>query len=554
VKSTMFKWVNKKQAIRVALALILVAVVALSGVTITEKSPTTESSQSSVLQVGLGQKVLTIKTAEASGMADYTCTGLNDNVIFQTAINALPASGGKIEVLGGTYVFGAQIYITKSNVTIDTVGNSANFTIANGVNQPIFNWQGSGGALGDSYFDGNKANNLAMTNALINIQSVGFRGGRITIVNSGYTGLDFLDGSSDGYIEELDLEDNNIVGVRIVGGGANPPHDITIGTIHAYRNGTLGVVNESVQLIQNVYNINIGNHILVGLTGADGTTDGAGIETTSIDTAPTLNPHNITIGPGISRGFTEGYKFEANSSNITATGLIGYGNFGRGLRIYNSQNVTVSSSEFLSNGDSGVGVDSFDTSAGLYSISSGISLNGIISDNNTNNGVSLKKATDITINGGNYNGNGSYGIVIYDNAALPYTSHVVLNGIRATENKQYGVASKNNSDYVTLVGNDLTGNVVGGAILVGTHNSVSHNPGYVTESSGTGTILTGNTSVVVNHGLSITPVAGQIVVTPTSTMGNASYLYLDTYTSTQFTVHSNVDPVSANITFAWNKP
>lgn len=81
---------------------------------------------------------------------------------------------------------------------------------------------------------------------------------------------------------------------------------------------------------------------------------------------------------------------------------------------------------------------------------------------------------------------------------------------------------------------------------------VRNNSGYITESSGTATILAGNTVATVTHGLSYTPTAGDIVATPTTLMGSASYLYIsNNATATQFWVNSNVNPVSANVTFAW---
>jgi len=75
-------------------------------------------------------------TAEAAGVADYTCDGTDDNVQFQTAMNALPAGGGKLTVLAGTYSFSATVTRAIANVSIDGMGISSSFTY-NGVN-PIF--------------------------------------------------------------------------------------------------------------------------------------------------------------------------------------------------------------------------------------------------------------------------------------------------------------------------------------------------------------------------------------------------------------------------------
>jgi len=127
----MFRFITKKRWITIGISLVLALATVLSGITVVDKlTPEAKSSQSSILQVGLGQKVLTIKTAEASGVADYTCLGVNDNVIFQTAINALPATGGRIEVLGGTYVFAAGTTVTRAiaNITINGVGRGTYIT------------------------------------------------------------------------------------------------------------------------------------------------------------------------------------------------------------------------------------------------------------------------------------------------------------------------------------------------------------------------------------------------------------------------------------------
>ena len=78
----------------------------------------------------------------------------------------------------------------------------------------------------------------------------------------------------------------------------------------------------------------------------------------------------------------------------------------------------------------------------------------------------------------------------------------------------------------------------------------SGNPGHVTENSGTATITDNTTSIAVNHGLAYTPVAGDIVVTPSTSLGVASKFWVDTYTSTQFTIHVNIDP-DASVGFVW---
>jgi len=85
----------------------------------------------------------------------------------------------------------------------------------------------------------------------------------------------------------------------------------------------------------------------------------------------------------------------------------------------------------------------------------------------------------------------------------------------------------------------------------GTHNTIRNNLGYITENSGTATLVNATTSIAVTHGLDVTPSAGDIVVTPIEAWGSMAQFYIDTYTSTQFTIHADGDP-GVDVDFAWN--
>lgn len=62
-----------------------------------------------------GKKVLTVGTSSSS---DYTCDGTDDQEQIQAAINALPATGGIIEIASGSYRISSAITVSKPNVTI----------------------------------------------------------------------------------------------------------------------------------------------------------------------------------------------------------------------------------------------------------------------------------------------------------------------------------------------------------------------------------------------------------------------------------------------------
>ena len=55
---------------------------------------------------------------------DYLCDGTADQVQINAAITALPATGGEIVILDGTYNITAKIDVTKDNVSIRGNGNA----------------------------------------------------------------------------------------------------------------------------------------------------------------------------------------------------------------------------------------------------------------------------------------------------------------------------------------------------------------------------------------------------------------------------------------------
>jgi hypothetical protein len=107
-------------------------------------------------------------------------------------------------------------------------------------------------------------------------------------------------------------------------------------------------------------------------------------------------------------------------------------------------------------------------------------------------------------------------------------------------------------DYCTIMRNRFSHAtpivLQGGA--TNANGNVFRNYGYATENSGTATLVNGTTSIAVAHGLAVTPAAGDIGVTPIEAWGNMTTFYIDTYTSTHFTIHSPINP-GQDVDFAW---
>ena len=67
---------------------------------------------------------------------------------------------------------------------------------------------------------------------------------------------------------------------------------------------------------------------------------------------------------------------------------------------------------------------------------------------------------------------------------------------------------------------------------------------------GTATLANGNTTIVVTHNMTNTPLVGEIQVTPIETLASASFWWVDTITATQFTINVDTNPTQ-DVDFAW---
>ena len=91
-----------------------------------------------------------------------------------------------------------------------------------------------------------------------------------------------------------------------------------------------------------------------------------------------------------------------------------------------------------------------------------------------------------------------------------------------------------------------------GAIIdtTSTAHAVSNNVTTVFEASGTATVASGDTTVDVTHGLSVTPNAADIVLTPTN-ISSSKILAITATSATTFTVTVDADPTGSGQTFSW---
>ena len=139
---------------------------------------------------------ITLNTAEALTSADFTYTNPNANTAFLLAHNALPGTGGTLQVLSsGSIDFAAAITITKPNVVIIGSGIGTAFTL-DGINPPFI-----AGANGLSFinctFDVSPnmgaTTNWQMTNVKIGAVTYTSRNPNYSVIGGAITGSSVTD-------------------------------------------------------------------------------------------------------------------------------------------------------------------------------------------------------------------------------------------------------------------------------------------------------------------------------------------------------------------------
>lgn len=161
----MFNWTKSKVWLTVNLVLVGL-IVSLLGVQIVDKSDiySDAGDAMSAVRIGVGdEKVITLgHIAYAAGSVDYTFDGTDDNVQFQAAMNALPATGGRLVVVSAVQInFSANVTRAIPNVTIIGSGTGTYFT-RDGVN-PTFTAGGNNWVFQDMRTDAGSLNMGATT-------------------------------------------------------------------------------------------------------------------------------------------------------------------------------------------------------------------------------------------------------------------------------------------------------------------------------------------------------------------------------------------------------
>jgi hypothetical protein len=425
--------------------------------------------------------VVSSSTSSRSASADYVCTGTSDQTTINTAISALPTSGGTVFLTDGTFNLSNYIDLgTRTGVRIVGSGPGTILRMSNGANTSAI--RGTSVidiTLADFAIDGNAAN------------------------NTGGKGLQFLTNTAD---------------------------TIKVDRLYIYNtsDAAIGITCLKVT-IQNCEIYNCAKGVQFN-NGADN----------CYVTACRIHDIGMGVGQLADAISCQGSRcrFEANVIwNASDTGINIASQSGVG------HNAAIDNEVYLC-GNSGIntGGAHHDVIIGNMCYANGRKT----ATPRSNAGIYVRDRTDGT--------DSSSDVIVLGNRCWDDTTTYPLPA--GAVGQLYGLALHKNTgaapSNVIATGNDFTGNLSVGIFRenVGSGVVLQANLGDTTFNNGTSTIASGSSSIVVNHGLSATPTAASISVTPNSSLANATTFWVSNVTATQFTINVNTT-LTASATFGW---
>ena len=478
---------------------------------------------------GLGGAVATTvqaKLREVASIKEFGTVGTaDDTLVFQTAITA--CANRSLFIPAGNYavsnlVIGQEINIIGEGYSLTGINQIAGSTgpviLINGARHPSMRHlkvQGAGtgthcvSIIGAS--SGNQFFDCFFTGAGLDGVSVAGTADNVVLLDciletNGRDGVSFASNTTAGSVVNCRFTSNVANGIRAEGNVLNPG----IRAIGNYFSGnSVGI------LLKNQYFCHVSDNTVL-ISGSHGIhLYGGGYSTISNNisnnnTGDGINAAQATVTPDTNVISGNQCSLNANGIYLTSasycniTGNMMKNNYAVGLGLVSSGNNNVVGNQILGNGL----VTTPKYGVYLYDGGTGASSANRIVGNNINN---------------------------LGNGALQTT------GVYNASNAFYTIIQENNIVATTPI------TVAGGSV-----QSAKYNQTYITESSGTGAIASGTTSITLSHGLSVTPTQAAFTLMPTilSTV-DPGEVYIDTITSTQFNVNCRTNPGATGWAFYW---
>jgi parallel beta-helix repeat protein len=366
--------------------------------------------------------------SEVKALADYVCTGTNDDVTIEQAFAALPAAGGRVKLSEGTFTFNSSLDILKSNVSLEGSGPGTKLFLANGANVSVI-VVGNGATT---------LSNIKICNLLID-------GNKANQTKESY-GIYFYGAS--GYLITNSVIENCWINNCYYDG------------IYLYysNNNTITGNNCQLNIYDGIYLESSNNNTITGNNCQNGSYNGIYLESSNNNTI-TGNNCQLNGSYGI-------YLESSNNNTITGNncqnGYIGI------LLYYSDYNNTITGNNCQLNDYVGIYLD---TSNNNTITGNNCQLNGSY-------GIRLDASNNNTITGNNLKDNSQSANNSYDDIYLSSSNYNIISNnimIATATNKTRYAINESGSNYNIVIGNYCSGQVTGKIKLVGLNSIATNN-------------------------------------------------------------------------------
>ncbi|MBA7641705.1 hypothetical protein ES703_49390 [subsurface metagenome] len=497
------------------------------------------------MKLGKTNRSATLVVAASDSMfptgADYICDGTDDQVEIQAAIDALPATGGEVFLLEGTYYITAST-VMPSNSSLIGSGAGTVLKIPDGHNANldiIINSDTTGGndhiVVRNLKLDGNKANNTAGEQygtwftkvapsgttpgcKIVGCFAENFRNCGIYIEyskNSIISGNHCSNNGLAGHYEGICLyecSNNTIAGNLCQGNEGEGIYIYSTSLNNTISGNTCLGNNNGIGL-----DVSTDNNTIAGNTCQGNSVSGIYIRASS---------GNAIAGNTCQGNSYHGICLDASLNN-TATGNTCLGNGYQGILINSSSDNTISGNTCMGNTYNGIN---------LAESSEYNTISGNTCSRNNESGICLHTSSNNTISGNLCQGNGRYGIVFVTASNNTISGNTLVENSQNDDIHDDNINLQTNSNY-----NLFTGNVCRKAsvstTLTGDHNigvttitlastagfraggGITFNPGGANEETKVVATITDATHLTITLGLTNDHINAETVIVPRTRYG-----------------------------------
>lgn len=178
-----------------------------------------------------------------------------------------------------------------------------------------------------------------------------------------------------------------------------------------------------------------------------------------------------------------------------------------------------------------------------------ISFAGGVNAGNTQAAIYLTQCTKVVVSSmACYGNNESATAGVYDITISAGTYNVITGNTLTSQTGTQNFGEVAATDSNSIVGNSF----LNGATIAGANTKCRANQGLTTSKNGSATLLNGTSSIVVTHGLAVTPTLDEIVLQARASMDAVGLkdLWVSAVGATTFTITANTN-ATGNLVIAW---